>query len=171
MKRHWLLASAIIWIFAAKAQATEVHINVNIGGPPPIILHSAPTMVFLPEPSLYVAVGIPYDMYFYSGRYYHVRGNSWYWAPGYGGPWKTMVYSSLPPGLRKYKVARLHEFRDREYRMYRVSSRDYRDRDRYEDRTRYNVRYFVADYGPSNRNQGNGRGRGNGNGHGDGKKR
>jgi hypothetical protein len=158
MKRHWVmgvLASAmLIWVFAARAQAAEVHINVNIGGPPPVILHSAPTMVYLPEPALYVAVGIPYDMYFYGGRYYHVRGNNWYWAPGYGGPWNTVVYTSLPPGLRKYKAARLHEFRDREYRVYRVSSRDYRDR---------RDRYFVADYGPG-KSQGNGRGRGHGTG-------
>jgi len=147
MKRL-IVVSSVIWIaaFASKAQA-EVHINVNIGAPPPIIVRSAPTMVFLPEPAVYVAVGIPYDLYFVSGRYYHVRGNNWFWATGYGGPWTPVVYHSLPYGLRKYKPARLHEFREREYRVYRVSSRD-------------RGRYFVADYGQAGKGRGNGRGNG-----------
>ena len=35
----------------------EVNINVNIGPPPPVIVTSRPTMVYLPEPAMYVAVG------------------------------------------------------------------------------------------------------------------
>jgi hypothetical protein len=145
---------SVIWfaLFTAKAQAAEVHVNVNIGAPPPIIVRSAPTMVYLAEPAAYVAVGIPYDLYFVGGRYYYFRGDNWYWAPGYSGPWNYVVYSSLPPGLRKFRTVRLHEFRDREYREYRISSREYRDR--------YNDRYFVADYGRSGKSHGNGRGRG-----------
>ena len=144
---------SVIWLamFTTKAQAAEVHVNVNIGAPPPIIVRSAPTMVYLAEPAAYVAVGIPYDLYFVGGRYYYFRGNNWFWAPDYGGPWNYVVYSSLPPGLRKFELARLHEFRDREYRVYRISSRDYRDR--------YN-RYFDADYGRSGKSHSNGRARG-----------
>ena len=153
MKRHIVLSS-VIWLAlaTAQAQAAEVHVNVNIGAPPPIIVRSAPTMVYLPEPSAYVAVGIPYDLYFVGGRYYYLRGSNWFWAPGYGGPWNYVAYSSVPPGLRKFKPARLHDFRDREYRVYRVSQRDYRDR--------YNDRYFVADYERSGKSHNNGRGRG-----------
>ena len=135
---------SVIWlaVMTATAQAAEVHVNVNIGAPPPIIVRSAPTMVYLPEPAAYVAVGTPYDLYFVSGRYYYFHSNNWFWAPGYGGPWNHVVYSSLPPGLRKFKVTRLHEFRDREYR------------------DRYNNRYFEADYGRSSKNRGNGHARG-----------
>jgi hypothetical protein len=148
--RRQIVLSSVIWlaVFAGVAQAADVRINVNIGAPPPpIIVRSAPTMVFLPEPALYVAVGIPYDLYFVGGRYYHYHRNSWYWAAGYGGPWTPVVYSSVPYGLRKYKPARLHEFREREYRVYRVSRPDH-------------ARYFVADYGPSGKSRGNGRGNG-----------
>jgi hypothetical protein len=143
---------SVIWLAmaAGTARAAEVHVNVNIGAPPPIIVRSAPTMVYLPEPAVYVAVGIPYDLYFVGGRYYYFRGDNWYWAPGYGGPWNYVVYSSLPPGLRKFRTVRLHEFRDREYRVYRYSG-DYRDR--------YGDRYFVADYDHSGKSHGNGRGR------------
>jgi hypothetical protein len=153
MKRKIVLLS-VIWlaVLTAKAQAAEVHINVNIGAPPPIIVRSAPTMVYLTEPAVYVAVGIPYDLYFVSGRYYYLRGDNWFWSPGYGGPWNYVAYSSLPPGLRKFRPARLHEFREREYRVYRVSPRDYRYRDDH--------RYFVADYGRVENGQSNGRARG-----------
>ena len=147
--RRQIVLSSVIWlaVMAAKAQAAEVHINVNIGAPPPIIVRSAPTMVYLPEPAIYAAVGIPYDLYYVSGRYYHVRGSNWYWASGYGGPWRPVVYTSLPYGLRKFRPARLYEFREREYRVYRASPRD-------------RGRYFVADYGPSGKGQSNGRGNG-----------
>jgi len=152
MKRQIVLSS-IIWLamLTVAAEAAEVHINVNIGAPPPIIVRSAPTMVYLPEPAAYVAVGIPYDLYFVGGRYYYLRGNDWFWAAGYGGPWNYVAYSSLPPGLRKFRPARLHEFREREYRVYRVYSRDYPGR--------YNDRYFVADY-DRGKSHANGRGRG-----------
>lgn len=149
MRRLLVLTIALLIGGLAVQAHAEVRINVNIGAPPPvyvvqpapIYVRSAPTMVYLPQPALYVAVGIPYDLYFVGGRYYYFQGNSWYWGPGYGGPWSPVVYRALPPGLQRYQVVRLREYRDREYRAYRVPSRD---------------RYFVADYGPQGRGRGNG---------------
>jgi hypothetical protein len=125
-----VLASALwIGVLALPARAAEVHVNVNIGGPPPVYVYSAPPpvyvypaprLVYLAEPAVYVAVGIPYDIFFVGGRYYYYRGNDWYWGPGYGGPWRSVAYRSLPPGLRKFRVERLRDYRDREYRAYRV---------------------------------------------------
>ena len=138
MRRRVLLG--VIWIVAAlalQAQAAEVHVNVNIGAPPPIVVRSAPTMVYLAEPGLYAAVGIPYDVYFVGGRYYYYRGNNWFWGPGYGGPWTYVEYRALPRGLRDYRVVRLHEFREREYHVYRAPGPNHRV-----------VRHFVADSGP-----------------------
>lgn len=144
-----LAAAFFIGVMAVPARAAEVHVNINIGGPPPIYVHSAPRLVYLPEPAVYVAVGIPYDVFYVSGRYYYYRGNDWYYGPGYGGPWKRAGYKSLPPGLRKFRVDRLREYRDREYRAYPV----YRDRDDYRD-SRY-----ISDYGSKAKNRGKGRGR------------
>src|SRR5688572_21346896 len=98
----------------------EVNINVNIGAPPPVVVVERPTMLYLPEPGVYVAVGVPYDIFFMSGRYYYFHGNNWFWASGYGGPWVHVVHKSLPPGLQRYKVVQLHGFREREYRVYKV---------------------------------------------------
>jgi hypothetical protein len=77
-------------------------------------------MLYLAEPASYAAVGIPYDIFFVGDRYYYVHGDNWFWAPGYGGPWTFVSYDRLPPGLRKFKVVRLREFRDREQQVYLV---------------------------------------------------
>ena len=122
----------------------EVNINVNIGPPPPVIVHSRPTMVYLPEPAVYVAVGVPYDIYFVSGRYYYMHGDNWFWAPGYGGPWVHVVHKSLPPGLQKYKVVQLHDYREREYRVYKVQGPSFKGK------------HFDADPGPNAKSSGKG---------------
>ena len=98
---------------------TQVNVNVNMGTPPPVIVQAPPTMVYLAEPGIYAAVGVPYDIFFFSGRYYYLRGNDWFWAGGYGGPWTYVEYRTLPPGFQKYKVERLRDYREREYVVYK----------------------------------------------------
>jgi hypothetical protein len=121
------VAGAILACIAASpARAAEVRVSVHIGTPPPIIVHAPPRLVYLREPAVYVAVGIPHDIFFVGGHYYNVRGDRWYRARRHGGPWEQVVYRSLPPGLRKYKVAKLRDYRDREYRVYRERE-DFRD--------------------------------------------
>ena len=143
-----LLAGGFLSVLAA-----EVHVNVNIGAPPPIIVQSPPPMLFLPEPAVYVAVGLPYDIYFLGGRYYYFHGDNWFWAPGYGGPWVHVVHSSLPPGLQRYKVVKLHEYRDREYKVYKVQGPGYRGK------------YFVAERGENDQGDHGSKGKGRGRGH------
>jgi hypothetical protein len=126
----------------------QVSVNVHIGEPPPVVVYSPPTMVMLPEPQMYVAVGVPYDIYFVSGRYYYLHEGHWFWGPGYRGPWTFVTYQSLPPGLRRYKVTKLHEFRDREYRVYQVQGQGFRGG------------YFVAEEREEREREHPGRGRG-----------
>jgi hypothetical protein len=147
MKRHIPFVSAALLIAAlAVPAAAEVHINVNIGPPPPVIVAAPPTMLYLGQPAVYAAVGVPYDIFFVGGRYYYYRGADWFWGPGYGGPWTYVEYRSLPPGLRNYRVAVLRDYRDREYRVYRAAP------------PRFGGRYFVASHGPG-RGRGYARGR------------
>jgi hypothetical protein len=160
-----MLAGAIAMegTLAIPARA-EVNINVNIGPPPPVVVVERPTMLYLGEPGLFVAVGVPYDIFFVSGRYYYFHGGNWFWASGYGGPWVHVVYKGLPPGLQKHKIIQLREYREREYRVYKVQG------------PKFAGKKFDADPGPhggrhqDNDNQGgdrrvssNGNGNGNGN--------
>jgi hypothetical protein len=119
--------------FLATPAHAQVHVNVNIGPPPPVVVYSPPTMVMLPAAQTYVAVGVPYDIFFVDGRYYYFHGDHWFWGPGYGGPWTYVAYERLPYGLRKYKVKKLREFREHEYSVYRVQG------------PRFKGTYFVAE--------------------------
>jgi hypothetical protein len=119
--------------FLAMPAFAQVSVNVHIGEPPPVVVYSPPTMVLMPEPQMYVAVGVPYDIYFVGGRYYYLQGGHWFWGPGYSGPWTYAAFETLPPGLRRYKVKQLHAFREREYAVYRVQG------------PRFGGTYFVAE--------------------------
>jgi hypothetical protein len=134
---------AFVGLMATPANA-QVNIDVRIGQPPPVVVYSPPTMVLLPEPQMYVAVGVPYDIFFVSGRYYYLHEGRWFWGPRYGGPWTVVAVDSLPPGLRKFKVKRLHELRDREYKVYKAHGRNFKGE------------YFVAE---DREQPGRGRGR------------
>ncbi len=83
----------------------------------------------------YAAVGTPYDLFFAANRYYLCRGNMWYAAPNYNGPWVQVGYRSIPWSLRRYPIARIRYMRDRagdddyyEYRRFRPVWNDWRNR-------------------------------------------
>src|SRR5262245_11635091 len=108
MKKHGVLGFMLAAGFAVTPAGAQVNVNVRIGEPPPpVVVYSGPTMVLLPEPQTYVAVGVPYDIYFVSGRYYYLHGDHWFWASRYNGPWTYVEYRTLPPGLRRYKVRQI----------------------------------------------------------------
>ena len=133
-----MLTSVLMSGLMAPAAHAQVHVNVNIGSPPPVVVVAPPPMLFLPEPGIYVAAGTPYDIFFISGRYYYFYGDNWFWGSGYGGPWTYVTYRAVPPGLRKYKVKQLRAYREREYRVYRVEGRN------------FNGKHFYANAGPGN---------------------
>src|SRR5215510_7729901 len=90
-----------IGLFATSVHA-QVSVNVHIGEPFSVVMYSPSTMVLMPEPQMYVAVGVPYDIFFVSGHYYYYHGGHWFCGPGYGGPWTFVAIERLPPGLRRY---------------------------------------------------------------------
>ncbi len=123
----------VISIFGAMAIATpssyagvDVNINIGVPLPPPVVVQAPPEMMIIPEAGVYVAVGTPYDLFFLSGRYYYFHNGYWYWARGYGGPWVHVESRTLPPGLRRYKIERLHEFREHAWKDYRERGPAYR---------------------------------------------
>jgi hypothetical protein len=153
-----LLLVLIAGGFLQSTAHAQVSVNVNIGAPPPVIVEAPPPMLFLAEPAVYVAVGVPYDIFFIEGRYYRMHGDNWFWAPGYGGPWVHVVYKSLPPGLRRYKVVQLREYREREYRVYKVQGNKFKGK----------YFYAVSDDRRHDDDDDHGHGKGHGNGKGKG---
>lgn len=137
--------SALLFVLAAAstAQATDVgfDLNINIGNRPKvvapapspapvIVVEEPPEFIYPSSLGFYVAVGVPYDIFYVSNTYYLYRGNVWYRAAGYNGPWVVVRHDHLPRGLRKHKYEKIRMVRDEEYRIYR------------EDRDRYRGRHF-----------------------------
>jgi hypothetical protein len=129
MHRTLAILFAAVLCGAAPAAATDVGLDLNLHlgsrAPAPIIVEEPPLFLVPPALGIHVAVGVPYEMFYVGGRYYCVKGGSWYVAPAYGGPWAVVVHDRLPPGLRKHKIKELVALRDDEYRRYRREREHY----------------------------------------------
>ena len=124
MKRLLAVAAAVALLQTASMAQAGVSFNINVGGPA-IAISQAPDFIYPAELGFGVAVGVPYDMFYNNGIYFVFRGGGWYQTSAYGGSWIKVRHRDLPPELRRYKIAKIHEFRDREYRSFS------RDRDHY----------------------------------------
>jgi hypothetical protein len=142
---------------AAGAGNVGVDVNLHLGNQPrevivPVQAAPPPTQVVVREPAppavvtieddvdfvyparlgFYVAVGVPYDLFYVRNSYYLFRDGRWFCAPGSHGPWVATRYRELPPGLRKHNIERIRDYRIAEYDVYR------------RDRERYRGRHFVT---------------------------
>jgi hypothetical protein len=116
--RVLLAVVVLILLFQLSSLAQEqIDFNINVGGPP-AVLEEPPEFVYPPELGFGVAVGIPYDLFYVNGAYFLFRGDSWFKAPFYGGSWTKVGKKNLPRELRKNKIAKIHQYRDREYSQY-----------------------------------------------------
>lgn len=153
MKRM-LLTVILTSLAASTAFGADVGFDINIRGgsplpppppvyappppvyapaPPPIIIQQPPVFLAPPELGFHVAVDIPYDMVYISGRYYLYNGGTWFRGRSYNGPWVVVSNRHLPPGLHKYRYEQIRHYRDEEYNHYR------------EDREHYRGKYFRPD--------------------------
>jgi hypothetical protein len=117
MKKLMAVAAAVVLFQGASAAQAGVSFNINVGGPP-IVVSQPPDFLYPPELGFGVAVGVPYDMFYLGGVYYINRGGGWYRTSAYGGQWIKVRPRELPPEFRRYNIVRIHQFRDREYRVY-----------------------------------------------------
>lgn len=127
MRKLVAAAAAVVLLHGAAAAQVGVGFNINVGGPP-IMVAQPPQFLFPPELGFGVAVGVPYDMFYWGGGYYIFRGGGWFRTPFLGGPWMAVPPSRLPLAFRRHNMARIHSFRDREFRQFRRDRMHYRGR-------------------------------------------
>lgn len=84
--------------------------------------------VYPAQLGFYVAVGVPYDLFYVRGNYYLFRDGRWFRASGSHGPWVTARYRELPSGLRRHNIERIRAYRSDEYDIYRRDQDQYRGR-------------------------------------------
>lgn len=127
-----LLLSACAWALPAHAEGPPVSVQFTIGtppppppqpvyvapqpvyAPPPVYVAAPPTMIWLPEFSGYVALGVSQPLFYLGGVYYYNSGGRWYTGPHYGGPWRPAP--RIPPGLRRFHDRDWQRAQDRAYR-------------------------------------------------------
>jgi hypothetical protein len=81
----------------------------------PAVADAVPEFVQPPELGFYVAVGVPYDLFFYNNSYWVNRGNIWYNSPYYNGPWTSIYYSNVPYVFNRYPFETIRHYRDAYY--------------------------------------------------------
>ena len=92
-----LLAGAAIAAatgFSVPARA-EVNVNINLG-PPPIVVSAPPAVVMIPQSQVYFVPDPQIDVFFYGGYWWSPRGNQWYRARQYNGPWGAIEQRRVP---------------------------------------------------------------------------
>ncbi len=137
------LVPAILALGASAASAGNVGVDLNLhlGNQPQQVVVPAPVapapvvainddvdFVYPAQLGFYVAVGVPYDLFYVRGNHFLFRDGRWFSAPGSHGPWVSARYRELPPGLRRYNIDRIRDFRRAEYDVYRHDRDHYRGR-------------------------------------------
>ncbi len=97
-----IVGAAIAVVGAEAAHADNVSIGVNtpsvsfglnIGAPPPLVA--------VPGLPVYHAPSVPQNYFVYGGYYYVFHQGTWFYSPGYNGPWSSLVIHQVPrPVLR-----------------------------------------------------------------------
>ena len=107
-----LLLAALLAGAPVMEAAAEVHVNVNLG-PPPIVVAQPPEMVMVPGSDVYFVPDVNYDVFFYNGFWWSPRGERWYRARAYNGPWRVVPRRIIPPPVfrvpRDYRRVYLRE--------------------------------------------------------------
>jgi hypothetical protein len=94
--------------------------------PPPVVLRTPPNMIYDKDLRIYIAVGIPFDIFFHNNIYfYHVNG-VWYRSSYYKGPWTQTETQRIPRSLREHRIEELRGVREHAWKEYHGRESQYR---------------------------------------------
>jgi len=146
MQRLALLWAVGLLLVAAPCQAADAGSDPNsrvrnrppevmVQPPPPTVVVEGPALVIEEPPVLveppnlgfYLAIGVPYEMFYLAKRYYLLADEVWYRSRHYNGPWQEVSFKRLPAPLRKYKMERIRQIREEQYQFFEEEGR-YRGR-------------------------------------------
>jgi len=85
---------AVAWGFSEPARA-EVSVSINLG-PPQIAVAAPPAVVMIPGSQVHFVPDPGIDVFFYGGYWWSPRGDRWYRARAYNGPWGVMERRRVP---------------------------------------------------------------------------
>jgi hypothetical protein len=82
----------------------DVHIGINIG-PPPIVVAEPPRLVVVPRSPVYWAPSLPYNFFYYGGRYWTYHEDGWFSAGSVHGPWVVIDLPRVPRPVLAVPIA------------------------------------------------------------------
>jgi len=91
------IAAAILFSDPARAEVS-VGVNINLG-PPPIVVSAPPAVVMIPGSQVHFVPDPQIDVFFYGGYWWSPRGEQWYRARAYEGPWGVIEPRRVPPAV------------------------------------------------------------------------
>jgi hypothetical protein len=92
-----LIVGALLTGAMPHEAAAEVSVGVNINlGPPPITVAEPPAVVLVPRSQVYFVPGVAFDVFFHNGYWWSPRGDRWYRARAYNGPWNIVERRYVP---------------------------------------------------------------------------
>lgn len=95
---------AALFVPASMNEAfAEIDVYINIG-PPPISVAEPPALVMIPDTIIFFVPQVEYDVFYYEDYWWSPRGNQWYRATAYNGPWVIIENHSVPAPV--YQVPR-----------------------------------------------------------------
>lgn len=112
MKTRIVAVMAVLALGGSAASAAPalagVDVNVNLGipvvaapapvvvAPQPVYVEEPPEMVVIPRTSVYFVPGVNVDLFFYDNYWWNRRGDRWYRADAYNGPWGAVGPRRVP---------------------------------------------------------------------------
>jgi len=103
-----ILVGALCAAGGTKEATAEVYVNINLG-PPPIVVAEPPERVLVPGLPVYFVPQLEFDVFFHAGYWWSPRGNTWYRARAYNGPWGIVNKRHVPAAV--FRVP--HDYRGR----------------------------------------------------------
>ena len=92
-----ILLGAILACGAPNEASAGVNVGIGINiGPPPIVVPAPPEVVLVPRSNVYFVPGVDFDVFFYNGFWWSPRGDRWYRARAYNGPWGIINRRYVP---------------------------------------------------------------------------
>ncbi len=92
-----LLTGVLLTCGAVNEARAGVNVGIGINlGPPPIVVPAPPEVVMVPGSSVYFVPGVDFDVFFYNGYWWSPRGDRWYRARAYNGPWGLVNRRYVP---------------------------------------------------------------------------
>jgi hypothetical protein len=72
----------------------DVNVNINIGAP--VVVAEPAAVALIPGAGVYFVPGVEPDLFFFGGFWWSPRGDRWYRAGAYNGPWVVVKRRVVP---------------------------------------------------------------------------